>query len=487
MKTFFKILFFLTILLLILSYGIFVYFKNNFSWEKILQNNFAQEQVSKILTNDSDSDLFATAANFLGFTETKKYLVLFLNDTEIRPAGGFIGSYAVISVDKGKINLLKLEGSESLDKNSPEDWRPAPPEILKKELGVEKWYFRDANWSPDFSVSAKKVLELYKGEGGFEAENIDAVVAVDTKVLEEILNLTGEIEVSDLKFNSKNVVEKLEYEVEYAFLEKGYDFSQRKNILKDLADKVLAEVKVDIFFHWQDYKNLLDKMIREKHISAYFVDQNLSDSLKNFPEYDNLFGKIINTKNDEDYLLWVDANLAALKTDWAIKRSLNYKIEKNSDGHYIAKAKMTYIHNGSFDWRTTRYRTYARIYVPFGAKLLAINSQSDLKQLKYDFGEELEKTYFAYFFVIEPGKTETLEFVYQLPESIEKKIENSEYTLFVQKQIGIIESGLTLDLNFDKNIVSAEPSELEKNWNDNKYFLTENLLTDKKIDIKLAK
>lgn len=483
MKKIFKLVILFFIIVIFIAYLLFNWLQKNLNLEGILKNDFAQNQISKILDKDLSQDFFTVIPNFLGFDKSKTYLVLFLNDTELRPGGGFIGSYATLKIEKGKIEILKLEGSEKLDKNTPEDWRPEPPTILKKELGVDRWYFRDSNWSADFSVSAQKALEFYSAEGGIEAENIDAVIAIDTKVLEEILKLTGELEVDGLKFDSENVVEKLEYEVEYAFSDKGLDFTERKDILRDLAEIILKKIKTDIFFKAKDYKNLLESMINEKHIVAYFLNEDLNKNLENFSDYD-IYGKV--KKVDQDYLLWVDANLAALKTDHAISRKINYQIEKKENGQYIAKVKMIYSHNGVFDWRTTRYRTYAKILVNKDSTLLAINSNYDLEKITFDQGLELDKKYFAYFFVIEPGQIKELEFEYLLSQEIAQNIEKGQYNLFVQKQIGTNSHDLTLSLKFDKNIVSAIPSEVEENWFDNEYFLKTDLRVDREIEIFLA-
>ena len=102
---------------------------------------------------------------------------------------------------------------------------------------------------------------------------------------------------------------------------------------------------------------------------------------------------------DGDFLMWVDANLAALKTDHAMVRKLNYSFAPTDDGQYLATASMTYTHNGGFDWRTTRYRTYARIYVPQGSKLVSsegsINWSDTDKPGEIDSGVELGKHWFG--------------------------------------------------------------------------------------------
>ncbi|MEK7102387.1 MAG: DUF4012 domain-containing protein, partial [Patescibacteria group bacterium] len=46
----------------------------------------------------------------LGFDEERTFLVLLLNNTELRPGGGFIGTYAVATIRNGQLKDLFVEG-----------------------------------------------------------------------------------------------------------------------------------------------------------------------------------------------------------------------------------------------------------------------------------------------------------------------------------------------------------------------------------------
>ena len=64
--------------------------------------------------------------SLLGLDRPHVYLLLFLNNTELRPAGGFIGSYAIVKVENGALQLLKVEGTEILDNSAPNFISPPP-------------------------------------------------------------------------------------------------------------------------------------------------------------------------------------------------------------------------------------------------------------------------------------------------------------------------------------------------------------------------
>lgn len=421
--------------------------------EKFL--NLLQSDLAKKDFKIENQELVNDAPTLLGFVRPVTYLILFQNNTELRPSGGFIGSYALVTIDKGKMELLAVDGTENLDRNTPNSWRPEPPAPIKDNLKVDRWYFRDSNWSPDFSVSAKKALELYKGEEGLAADKIDAVISITPTVLEEVLKRIGPIVIQGLEFKADNVTEKLEYEVEYGYDKKGVDFKDRKQIIKSFMLELINRLKFDAFLNYKSYLSLTENLINQKQIVFYALDEKLQAELSK----NGWSGEVINTEGD--YLLWVDANMASLKTDLVIERNLTYSIVKQTNGRYLAKAEMLYKHNGKFDWRTTRYRTYARIFVPIGSELVSTKGamKTDRSSLpgKVDQGSELNKQWFGGFISIEPGQKKNLSFSYYLPEVLTEKIDNGLYTLYVQKQLGIISSGLTLDLNFGKTIVTSTP------------------------------
>ncbi|PIZ96095.1 MAG: hypothetical protein COX80_02065 [Candidatus Magasanikbacteria bacterium CG_4_10_14_0_2_um_filter_33_14] len=456
------------VFLFIFAGGFYAYsFVKNLTPEKLLESDFVQKQIIKQV-GDENSDLLNIIPDLLGFEEPKTYLFLFLNNTELRPGGGFIGSYATMHFDKGQTSILQMGGTENISKSSSSD---NPPGILKDKLGVDKWYFRDSNWSPDFAFSSEKTLEFYKNGNNVGADDIDGVVGVTTDVLEDLMLITGPFVVDGIEFTSQNVIEKLEYEVEYAYDDKGLEFHERKDILETFMLALMNHVKGDIFKNLSKYKNLALALLKEKNIVIFSLSEKKEDILTK-----NNWGGRMN-ESDGDYLLWVDANLAALKTDYVIKRDLYYSIDRN-----VATIKMLYKHTGKFDWRTTRYLSYARVYVPSDSLLLAAKFGGEtIDMKKIDGGTEGGKQWFGTFISIEPGEEKELEFEYELPVGV---LDDLDYSLLVQKQIGMNNVDLHLNLNFKSDISSAEPAEEENKFGDNTYNFETELTKDLEFDVK---
>lgn len=444
-----------------------------------LQKAVATQVSKKVVQTETETNLLQKA---LGVDKPQTYLILFLNNTELRPGGGFIGAYAVVKADNGAPKILKVEGTEIVDNLAPRDFESEPPAPLKDYLKVDRWFFRDSNWSPDFALSSAKGLELFKKEHGLEADNISGIIAFTPTVVEEILKIHGPVKIDDAEYNAANFTEKLEYEVEYNFAKKGIDYSQRKKVLVDLAHKLFLSLGADLLVNWQNYYRLAERMLMEKQLLVYSLDSELQTVARG----KGWSGEM--SISTGDYLLWADANLGALKTDFSLDKNLTYQIRKDTNGKYLATATMKYVHQGKFDWRTTRYRTYARVFVPAGAELIkttgAMKTDKSKEEGKVDSGLEKDKQWFGAFISIEPGKTGELSFSYYLPVSVSALIAQGDYHLLIQKQIGTSNIQLTLGLDFATNIVSVVPTEEVKNLGDQTYVYRTNLNVDKEFFLK---
>ncbi len=444
-----------------------------------LQKVIVDKVANQFINNPAEKNFLQIV---LGFEKPRTYLILFLNNTEMRPGGGFIGAYGLLQMDKGVPHLLKVEGTEILDNTGKKDFDSVSPAPIAKYLKVSRWYFRDSNWSPDFSSSSQKSVELFIKQGGLgEARDIDAVIGFTPSVIEEVLKIHGPIKINGEEFNAANFTEKLEYEVEYGYKSKGIEFDQRKNMLRDLAYALLNNLRYDIFKNWQQYYDLTQRLLKEKQV-IFYAQNNEEQSVLVSKDW---AGKM--KSNNGDYLMWADANLGSLKTDVAIKREFSYGVSPTGTDRFVATAKMKFIHQGKYDWRTSRYRDYARVYVPVGSKLIGSSGSMEIeKSIKpgtIDQGIENGHQWFGGFIAVEPGHTSELSFQYYLPKDIADIIKNGEYNLLAQKQIGMNGVGLTLKLDFGKKISSATPGENPDKYGDNRYDLSTDLNEDREFKV----
>ncbi|MDD4289919.1 MAG: DUF4012 domain-containing protein [Patescibacteria group bacterium] len=396
--------------------------------------------------------------DMFGKNGEKKYLLLFQNNTELRPTGGFIGTYGILTIQDTKIKNLFIDDIYHLDSASIGKLKNKVPEAITKYLETPEWYMRDCNFEPDFPSSMNDCINLYKLESQ-DNTKIDGVIAITPSVVGEILGVIGIQTIEGVIFEKENFTDDLQKAVELYYKERAITSWDRKDIIKSLANSMLSELKNRSLSDYSKILNIIDSHLKTKDIILYSTNPKIQNILvKN-----NWAGEIKNINSD--YLMIVDSNLASYKSDQFLERIIKYSIEK-IENDYIATVEITYKHNGTFSWNSTRYRTYTRILVPRGSWLLETKGSMDTdrsdKPGTTDIKDLYNKTIFGTFISTEPKTSNTLTFKYRLAENIKDQINNKSYKLFIQKQAGVKNVNYKLnilnfksnfDLNNDKEIV----------------------------------
>jgi hypothetical protein len=405
-----------------------------------------------------------------GYPESKTYLFLLQNNTELRPSGGFIGTYGELQIGNGDINAFHTDNVYNLDNAVKFTMNTVPPEPMKKYLGADRWFFRDSNWSPDFPTSARKALEFYQLEGG--RAKFDGVIAVDPTFIQSLLRLTGNITVDGTTFTPDNFVSTLEHLVEFGYLKQGIPESERKEVIGDLSKILMTRLLSLPQTKFKDLWTILSQDINERHILLYSKDEAVQSVLEDI----RWAGALEPLKGDG--LALVDANLASLKTDRAIQRAINYTV-KQENGKLIATTTITYHHREDFSLIVTRYRTYLRLYVPLGSKLISsqgadLRDRSDAPGNVETF-EELGRTVFGAFKSVEPKTSESISFTYELPANVMK---DNAYHFFLQKQSGIPSLAITLNLDLPKRLTQLSHLDTLKKTGDTTVTFDKVMRTD---------
>lgn len=359
-------------------------------------------------------------AEIFSVKEEQKFLLLFQNNLEIRPGGGFLGSFGILKIKNGKITSVEVHDTNVFDtrinSNIP------PPYPMGEMLNINDWELRDSNWSADFPVNAEKAEYFYHLEGG--EENFDGAVAISTEVLTTFLAVLGPVTLPDYpgEYNSENAIVKLEYQVEKGYKEQEIEKGKRKYVMKELAFELIRRAEDA---SWEKKKALLE--VLEKHF-------NRKDIMVNFknPAWQKRIallgwsGQVVQ-ETPGDYLMFIDANLGALKSDAHIKRSFVYQIDFSS-GAPKALLKIKYEHTArSRDWMTTHYNNYLRVYVPRNSWLDSADGVGEK-----DFSDELGKKVFGFLVYVRIGETKEVSLNYSLP----KEVTEENYQLLIQKQSG---------------------------------------------------
>ena len=387
-----------------------------------------------------------------GSDKEKIYLVLFQNDKELRATGGFLTAYAVFKVKSGKMTVQRSKDIYTLD-DSISVHPEAPAEILTYHKGVTRFYIRDSNLSPDFPASVELFNSLYKNSG--ERVNYDGIIALDTKVLVDMLTIFGDTEARGTRFSAKEDKRCDCPQVIYTLLNEidrpvGFIKEDRKGILGDLMYALFYKaIGFSPSKYWGTLMQEMFKDLQEKHIILYFVDSDLQKSTEKL----NFAGKIRDYNGD--YLHVNNVNFAGAKANLFTSQSISSKTKLNDNGkitrEVVVEFRNPYPHSdcslerGGLCLNAT-LRNWIRFYVPKGSELISF-AGSKKKVQTYD---DLEKTVFEGYLEITPeGKAQVI-VKYALPDNVNSK----DYKLLIQKQPGTYEDKLKVEVD-NKNLYTG--------------------------------
>lgn len=416
---------------------------------------------------------------FFGYPDQSTFLVLFQNNDELRPTGGFLGTYGILQTKNG--DIIRFDSHDIYHMDEPMEagrlLSIVPPEPIKKYLN-KTWYMRDANWSPDWPSSAEQIIWFYNKENAllpvknqindFTGE-FNGVIAITPDFVESLLALIGPVVVNGEQFNQDNFTSLLQYKVEQDFASQNVTSWQRKEVV----GKILEEIKKKIFNlnynQWPLAAKKVTAAIARKDILLYFKNNHLERLAIEL----NAGGEI--KAVDGDYLMLVDSNMAALKTDAVMQRDITYQLRQKSDGLY-ADLKIIYSNSGKADWRTSDYKDYARIYLPEGSEIKSATGFSVLDKTY----KEADKTVVAGLLYVRLGKSTTLEVSYKLPASLDREFSKGDYQLYVQKQPGNRVNSLKVDVMAPTAIKSYNPAGAKIEGNN--IIWTSGLEADKELE-----
>jgi hypothetical protein len=374
----------------------------------------------------------------------RTYMVIFQNDKELRPTGGFITAYSVAKVEAGKFDPEISDDIYKLDDNyTPAVSAPQPLiDYIKGPYIISpKYRLRDMNWSPDFSVSMDLFAQEVKKAG---ITDIDGIIAVDTQALVNILDAIGTVDVPGYGGYSTDIVPlcncaQVVYELEsfadvegpivwsenepgkIVFAPENYD--DRKAIIGPLMNSILANALGQSKENLPKLFEAVFKSVVEKHVLFYMFDADAQNAVE-------VFGTAgILDEFEGDYFHLNDANLAGRKSNLYVTQEINQEITITRDGTVEKKVTITYQNPQKYDgWLNSVLPNWVRLYVPKGSELISVEGLEKQEEAYEDLG----KTVFAGFFQLRPEGLAVISFNYRLPQ----KAVDGEYSLFLQKQPG---------------------------------------------------
>lgn len=429
--------------------------------EKITEG---QELIGKLITPLVEfNSAFDTALLMLGDKLPHRYLILFQNNHELRATGGFLGSYMIIDINDGEITKMESKDVYETDGQLTDIIDP-PPGI---DQVSERWFMRDANYSPDFPTSAEKLMWFLEHSQG---PSVDTVVAIDQTFVEKLLEITGPIHLEHFPFQIKadNFSQIISFYIESKMSETATPKQLLFDFIPVFKDKFL---NIDRF---NELIEILLDMRESRHIQAYSKDYEIQKLI----EHLNISGAMPELDSETDFLAIVTTSIGGNKSDQYIKTEINHQTEVTNMGILFDYLQITKEHTWSEDdfksWQKLidRYGTgkaniktlrfiqgegenidYMRIYVPKGSKLLKTEG-IDSKDIQTS--EDLDYTVFEFIFgPIESGSSHMIRLQYQLPFML-MLYPSDTYKFTARKQAGAENQTLIKGLKTPQNLIVTD-------------------------------
>ncbi len=377
----------------------------------------------------------------------KSYLVLLQNNLELRPAGGFIGSYGKFDFENGRLSGIKVDDIYNLDGQLKDVIEP--PTEIKTHLNVNRWYLRDSNYDPDFPTSAKQATFFYKKEGG---DLINGVVALDLTASGKLLNAVGGLDLPEYgeTVDGDNLFERAISHAEVGF----FPGSQaKKNYLVSLQTQLFNKVFYLSKQNWPAIIQAIGSSLKQKHLMVYMEDPKIFSYLasQNWAGIMPRGGAKVEGETS-DFLAVNEANLGANKSNYYLKRTMNMETNFDKDGGVKHTLRISYNNTSPSDvFPAGIYKSFFRVYLPLGSKIVKTTmGEADITSQMAPFSD-YGRTGYSTFFEVNPQETKILTIEYNLPVGLVFKGGQVKYRLDILKQAGGAADQFNWVLNYPIN------------------------------------
>lgn len=144
------------------------------------------------------------APALLGLQQPTKWLVIFGNGAEARPAGGFPGGWGVITADQGTLTLSNLESNDRLSRTSLPNWLNIVGDESASLYNNDLSRVLDMGLSPDFELTGNLFWNLYSQNTSVATKG---VLIMDEHALRHLMHVTGPVQIDGRSLGSEEVVE----------------------------------------------------------------------------------------------------------------------------------------------------------------------------------------------------------------------------------------------------------------------------------------
>lgn len=302
------------------------------------------------------AEISSSLDSYIPVEDRLRIAILFQNNNELRPTGGFIGSVGLLNINPDFSYELIIKDVYDIDGKLMGHVNPPSP--IVQYLNQPAWYLRDSNWSPDFPTSFQNIRWFLKKSIDYEPE---VLIAIDTEVLKEFLKIFGPVNATDLsaQITENNLQEVLLEHIETDF----FPGSRRKtNILNeiytDIKFKLISATPKQII----SVNEQIHRLLSNKHILITTNNDNVNNFLTRY-NWNGRIGHVASHQTDRTNIYYtpVEANLGVNKANKFVDR--RYEIDLNLESNRaFSELRIIYQNNSKASSKLEGdYRNYLQI------------------------------------------------------------------------------------------------------------------------------
>ena len=411
---------------------------------------------------------FAILPSVLGAEEPRTYVFGMQNSAEQRGTGGALLQFALFTITEGKPHFVKKSNTVyDVDENREPISIPLPADAWYVAGITDAQRFGNANWSPDWPLSATLTLDYARatsesspelaGGLGVDLSEVDGFIGVDPVAMEKLLPGVGPYKAQrnngpSVRVTANGVVDFVLYKAYAKYPNPKF----RRARLRDIVDGFYANM-----FKPKHPSELVDgfgSALAQKHMQVWMADP----AEQAFVERMDWDGSIRVARN-ADYLYVVEQNVGGNKLDYFDRNTT--VMDVNFEGSDAVVSTETRVTNGVIlpqpRWsmgdsaRTSVHRPMMNVYVPLEAELsgaefegVRLASPVGLVDVSETPSEhvELGKKVWSSTFDIPPGEEASMRLDYRVPGVVRSEGDRSTYRLIVQHQPKVRPERLTIRL-----------------------------------------
>lgn len=260
----------------------------------------------------------------LGENEPRNYLIGFQNTAEQRGTGGALLQFQAVTIDDGSLDLSgKANTVYDIDKNRTPISIPIPEDAWYVAGIQDAQRFGNANWSPDWPLSAELTLAYGQATPSNEAfPSFDGVIAIDPIAIQRLMPGTGPYTTkgSRNRISSGRVVHFLLYKAYASFPIPGVRRVVLNQVVDGFVDRLLDPL------HPTELVSGMGDALARKNMQIWMRNPDEQRFIERM-DWDAAIDKV----EKDDYLLAVEQNVGGNKLDYFDTNRIVADIEIQGD------------------------------------------------------------------------------------------------------------------------------------------------------------